>query len=431
MTFSTYQQTIDYLFEQLPMFQRIGAAAFKKDLTNIRLLCSLHGDPQLKYPTVHIAGTNGKGSTAHILAAVLQSCGLRVGLLTSPHYRDFRERIKINGDYVSEQYVIDFVNTHHSAWATIEPSFFELSVLMGFAYFADQQVDVAIIETGLGGELDSTNVVAPVLSIITNISYDHQQFLGETLPEIASAKAGIIKLETPVVIGERQREMIAVFEAKAKQQNAPIYYANDHYKAQLKSSSLFHSVYDVYRDKELLYSDLQMNSIGNYQRLNLQTCLQALELLNDNFTPISEEQLRVGLQQLTSLTNFMGRWQVLSESPLVLADSAHNEAGIQQAMEFLQVFEAKKLHIVLGFSSDKDLRKVLPLFPKTAIYYFAKPNVPRGLEVAILQEKALEHKLNGTTFSSIPKALEAAKKAAKEDDLVYVGGSIYGLAEVV
>ncbi|MEN0051988.1 MAG: folylpolyglutamate synthase/dihydrofolate synthase family protein, partial [Bacteroidota bacterium] len=408
----TYQQTLNYLFQQLPMFQRVGAAAFKKDLTNIKALCELLSNPQELFPSIHLAGTNGKGSTAHILASVLQAHGLKVGVHTSPHYRDFRERIKINGELASEQFVINFVEQYRGSWQDIQPSFFELAVAMAFQYFAEQKVDIAIIETGLGGELDSTNIIMPILSVITNISYDHQQFLGDTLPEIASAKAGIIKRNVPIVIGEKQEEIIHVFEEKASVENAPIQYASDHIDAQFSSNDLHYSTFDIYKNGKLLYEKLEVNLIGNYQRWNLQTALQALEFLPSSLVQLKEVELRVGLKNLKKSTHFIGRWQVLSEMPLTLADSAHNEAGIQSAMQYLQSFSFEQLHIVLGFANDKDLGKVLPLFPQNAIYYFAKADVPRGLDAQILEEKAKEFNLKGIVCTSVQEALERAEKEA-------------------
>ncbi|MEM1325625.1 MAG: folylpolyglutamate synthase/dihydrofolate synthase family protein [Bacteroidota bacterium] len=427
-----YQETLDYLFRQLPMFQRIGAVAYKKDLSNIRALCDLLGQPQTKYPTIHIAGTNGKGSTAHFLAAILQAHGLKVGVHTSPHYKDFRERIKINGQYASQQFVIDFVQNYRKDFEATQPSFFELAVAMSFEYFAQEKVDVAIIETGLGGELDSTNIVQPILSIITNISFDHQQFLGDTLPEIASAKAGIIKPNTPVVIGERQAETTSVFEQKAAQEKAKIIYASDHYEARFKHSNLHHTTYDTYRDNQLIYSSLQLNSIGNYQQYNLQTCLQAIEILNDSFVEIEEDKLRLGLANVKAMTRFLGRWQLIHERPLVLGDSAHNEAGIRSAVQFLKQMDYAQLHIVLNFSADKDLDKILPLFPEEATYYFAKADVPRGLVADQLMVAAQSHGLDGRAYANMQAALNDAKRSADEEhDLIYVGGSIYGLAEVL
>ncbi|MEM8523202.1 MAG: folylpolyglutamate synthase/dihydrofolate synthase family protein [Bacteroidota bacterium] len=427
----TYQQTLNYLFQQLPMFQRVGAMAFKKDLTNIKALCKLLGNPQERFLSIHLAGTNGKGSTAHILAAVLQAHGLKVGVHTSPHYRDFRERIKINGELAAEQFVIDFVEKYKEAWQDIQPSFFELAVAMAFQYFAEQKVEVAIIETGLGGRLDSTNIITPILSVITNISYDHQQFLGDTLPEIAGEKAGIIKRNVPVVIGEKQEEVTHVFEEKAKKENAPIQYASDCINAHFLDNNLHHSTFDIYKNDELWYEKLEVNLIGNYQRLNLQTALQALELLPSNLFELEEQRLREGLKNLKKSTHFLGRWQVLSETPLILADSAHNEAGIRSVMQYLYNFSFAQLHIVLGFANDKDLDKVLPLFPKNAIYYFVKADVPRGLNAQILMEKAKAFDLLGQSYASVKIGLESAKKSAKEKDLIYVGGSIFVLAEVV
>lgn len=427
----TYQQTLDYLFQQLPMFQRVGAVAFKKDLTNIKTLCKLLGNPQEQFPSIHLAGTNGKGSTAHILAAILQAHGLKVGVHTSPHYRDFRERIKINGVLASEEFVIDFVEKYKSAWQEIRPSFFELAVAMAFQYFAEEKVDIAIIETGLGGELDSTNIITPILSVITNISYDHQKFLGDTLPEIASTKAGIIKRNVPVVIGEKQKEITHVFDEKAKAENSPIRYASNHIDAQFLSRDLHYSTFNIYKKEKLWYEKLEVDLIGNYQRLNLQTALQALDLLPKDVLQLKENKLRKGLKHLKKSTHFIGRWQVLSEIPLILADSAHNEAGIRSAMQYLQSFSFEQLHIVLGFANDKDLDKVLPLFPKNATYYFAKADVPRGLEAQILMEKAATFNLNGETCASVKAALESAKQAANKEDLIYVGGSIFVLAEVI
>jgi len=431
VSLNTYQKTLDYLFQQLPMFQRVGAMAFKKDLTNIKALCNLLGNPQEQFPAIHIAGTNGKGSTAHILAAVLQGHGLKVGVHTSPHYRDFRERIKINGELASEQFVVDFVETYKAAWREIQPSFFELAVAMAFQYFAEQKVDVAIIETGLGGELDSTNIITPILSVITNISYDHQQFLGDTLPEIASAKAGIIKQNVPVVVGEKQEEITDVFEEKAEGKKADLRYASEHYIAKFLSSNLYHSHFNIYRNNELLYEKLEVNLIGNYQQFNLQTALQVLELLPESLFVVEEKKLREGLKNLKTTTNFIGRWQVLSETPLILADSAHNEAGIQVAMKYLLSFPFSQLHLVLGFANDKDLDKVLPLFPPNAIYYFAKANVPRGLDAQVMKEQAKQYDLNGSVHTSVKNALEVAKNQANENDLIYVGGSIFVLAEVI
>ncbi len=424
----TYQQTIDFLFHQLPMFQRVGKSAFKKDLTNIRLLCDRLGQPQNDYPTIHIAGTNGKGSTSHILASILQAHGMKVGLYTSPHYRDFRERIKINGQLVTQDFVIDFVEKHKSSWEHIQPSFFEITVAMAFEYFAQAKVDIAIIETGLGGIYDSTNIVQPMLSIITNISYDHQNILGNTLPIIASSKAGIIKANTPVVIGERQAAVVDIFTRTATEKNAPIYFASDHFEAVPILVGFDGMDFDVYKNNELKYKKLQTQLSANYQQYNLQTTLQAIELLPYE---ISEKRLRFGLENIQQLTKFIGRWQILSRTPTIVCDSAHNEAGIQFSIEQLNQTPYENLHIVLGIVNDKDLSKMLPYFPKDAVYYFAKADIPRGLDAKVLQKEALEYNLVGTVHSSVPLALEAAKVSASSKDLIYVGGSIFVVAEVI
>jgi len=411
------------------MFQRIGGPAFKKDLTNIRKLCSGLGHPHEQFPSIHIAGTNGKGSVAHLISAVLQAHGYKTGLYTSPHYRDFRERIKVDGQYVSEEFVVQFVEQHKTSWEAIQPSFFEITVAMAFAYFAEQKVDFAVIETGLGGRLDSTNIVHPVLSIITNISYDHQEFLGDTLPEIAGEKAGIIKPEVPVVIGERQPETESVFLAKAEVERAPISFAEDFFVLHEKSASWTHTTYDVWHNNHLSYENLSVNLTGTYQHKNVQTALHALHQL-DNFE-IREAQLRYGLDHLRELTNFIGRWEVIGNQPTILCDSAHNEAGMRLAMAQLQRLPFDQLHIVLGVVKDKDRSKLFVLLPKKAIYYFAKADIPRGLDATILMTEAQNHGLQGQAYSSVKAALEAAREQASTNDLIYVGGSIFVVAEVV
>ncbi len=426
----TYQQTLDYLYQQLPMFQRIGPAAFKKDLTNIRALCEALGNPQDRLRCVHIAGTNGKGSTAHMMAAVLQAAGYRTGLYTSPHYRDYRERIKLDGELVPEQYVVNFVAQHRSLMEEIQPSFFEISVAMAFDYFAQQQVDWAVIEVGMGGRLDSTNIIRPELCIITNISYDHQQFLGETLPEIAGEKAGIIKPGVPVVISEIQEETRPVFLAKAEEQGAPFIFAEAHYRAADTGSDLEHTTYDIYKDGSLQLPALKVNVHGAYQAKNIQAVLQAVECLPKD-TPISETALRAGLSELRQRTRFLGRWQLLSHRPLTLCDSAHNEAGLRAVAAELNKLEYDQLHIVLGMVNDKPPHKLLPYLPETAHYYFARPDIPRGLDADALAEAAAALGRNGVPYVSVAEALKAAQAKAGPGDLIYVGGSIFVVAEVV
>lgn len=426
----TYPETLAFLFEQLPMFQRVGPMAFKKDLTNIRALCEALGQPHERLRAIHIAGTNGKGSTAHMLASVLQAAGLKVGLYTSPHYRDFRERIKINGELMPEEAVVDFVEQYETLFQTIKPSFFEITVAMAFDYFAKKEVDWAVVEVGMGGRLDSTNILMPELCVITNISYDHMQFLGETLPEIAGEKAGIIKPGVPVVISETQEETQEVFHRKAAEESAPIIFADQQYEARLVQSGFEVSHYDIYRKGALHLEQLELNAYGEYQRKNLQAVLQAIESLHPKQL-VSETQLRAGLRELRACTRFIGRWQVLGKTPLILCDSAHNEAGISMAMQELDRLSYEKLHIVYGMVSDKDPEKVLRLLPREATYYFARPDIPRGLEAAKLAEVALRLSLKGLVYPSVNEALEAARNEAGAEDLIYVGGSIFVVAEVV
>jgi dihydrofolate synthase/folylpolyglutamate synthase len=426
----TYPETLAFLFEQLPMFQRVGPMAFKKDLTNIRALCEALGQPHERLRAIHIAGTNGKGSTAHMLASVLQAAGLKVGLYTSPHYRDFRERIKINGELMPEEAVVDFVEQYETLFQTIKPSFFEITVAMAFDYFAKKEVDWAVVEVGMGGRLDSTNILMPELCVITNISYDHMQFLGETLPEIAGEKAGIIKPGVPVVISETQEETQEVFHRKAAEESAPIIFADQQYEARLVQSGFEVSHYDIYRKGALHLEQLELNAYGEYQRKNLQAVLQAIESLHPKQL-VSENQLRAGLRELRASTRFIGRWQVLGKTPLILCDSAHNEAGISMAMQELDRLSYEKLHIVYGMVSDKDPEKVLRLLPREATYYFARPDIPRGLEAAKLAEVALRLSLKGLVYPSVNEALEAARNEAGAEDLIYVGGSIFVVAEVV
>lgn len=426
----SYQQVLDFLYAQLPMFHRIGAAAYKKDLGNTFALLEHLGNPQQKFQTIHVGGTNGKGSTSHMLSAILQAKGFKTGLYVSPHYRDFRERIKINGQYISRQYVIDFVEKMKPIIAEVQPSFFELTVAMAFEYFAQRKVDVAVIEVGLGGRLDSTNVITPVLSVITNISFDHMQFLGNTLAEIAAEKAGIIKPGVPVVIGETHPESAPIFMATAKEKNAPITFADQQIQAKLLAENVSHSYLEVYEDGVVLYPDLAVNLHGDYQILNIQTVLQAVSKLPKAWE-INDQAITTGLKDLVTLTRFMGRWQLLGQHPTIIADSAHNEAGIQLAMQQLVKIPRQKLHLVIGVVRDKDLAKMLPQLPADGIYYFAKPDIPRGLEAEVLQKAAAEQGLKGRAYRSVKNALNAARRQAQKDDLIYVGGSIFVLAEIL
>ncbi|MBK8563485.1 MAG: bifunctional folylpolyglutamate synthase/dihydrofolate synthase [Saprospiraceae bacterium] len=418
------------------MFQRIGPAAFKKDLTNTLALCEHLGQPHRQVPCIHIAGTNGKGSTAHMLSAIFTAAGYKTGLYTSPHYRDFRERIKINGELMPKRFVVDFVRKHKDFAEQLKPSFFEWTVGLAFDYFAKQKVDIAIIETGLGGRLDSTNVITPLLSIITNISYDHQNMLGDTLPLIAGEKAGIIKPGVPVVIGETHPESAPVFIEKAKLEGSPIVFSDQHFEAKLLKKTESHAIYDVFLDKKLRYEQLAVNHLGDYQRQNLCTVLQAMELVVPLFAKLNKTKamqaaILTGLHDLKRLSNFLGRWEFISQSPRVLCDSAHNEDGIKKAMEGLGRVPYEKLHFVFGTVNDKSPDKVLSYLPKDATYYFAKANIPRGFDAQQLSEAAKAQGLLGRAYTSVRRALAAAKRSAKPNDLVFVGGSIFVVAEVI
>ena len=403
-----YQETLDYLFEQLPMYQRVGNAAYKTDLNNTIELCNLLENPQRKFKSIHIAGTNGKGSTSHMLASILHEAGYKVGLYTSPHLKDFRERIKVNGEMISQKYVINFVETHKAEFEEINLSFFEWTVGLAFDYFVSSQVDIAIIETGLGGRLDSTNVILPELSIITNIGLDHTQFLGDTYKQIASEKAGIIKQNVPVVIGETQEEVTSVFLDKANKLHCKISFA----------------------DKEiadLLESDLK----GKYQANNIKTSLQAVKELQRLGWDISQIAVEKGLTQVVKNTGLLGRWQQLGESPKIICDTGHNEAGIEYIVKQLEEEEYKKLYIVFGVVNDKSLSKVLKMLPKSAYYYFCEANIPRALSVDILCKQAKQLELEGEMIKDVRTALDTAIRNSNRDDLIFVGGSTFVVAEIV
>ena len=433
VTSTSYAETLAYLFRQLPMYQREGAPAFKKDLSNIQALCSHLGNPHESFPAIHIAGTNGKGSTAHLLACLFQTRGFRTGLYTSPHYRDFRERIKIDGEYIPEDAVVEFVAAHQSIIESLQPSFFEITVAMAFDHFAREEVDIAIIETGLGGRLDSTNIITPLLSVITNISFDHQQLLGDTLPAIAQEKAGIIKPGVPVVIGKTQQEVKKVFEEKAQAVGAPIVFADNHYQVEEKKRTETHTVYSIFRNGQLCYGDVPVNVHGPFQADNLVTCFQCIESINDldHFVMIREYDIRNGLPQLQEMTRYKGRWQVIGKAPTILCDSAHNESGLQWMQKALQEMAYEQLHIVLGMVNDKSFENLLHYFPSNATYYFCKANVPRGLDAQLLQEKAAASQLEGQAYPSVSAAFAAARQSAGKEDMIYVGGSTFVVAEVI
>ncbi|WP_445456927.1 bifunctional folylpolyglutamate synthase/dihydrofolate synthase [Flavobacterium sp. HNIBRBA15423] len=403
----TYKETTSWLFNQLPMFQQQGAIAYKKDLSNTILLVNHLGNPETKFKSVHIAGTNGKGSCSSLLASVLQEAGYKVGLYTSPHLKDYRERIRINGKKISKSFVIDFVANNKFFFEENKLSFFEMTVGLAFDYFAKMEVDIAIIEVGMGGRLDSTNIITPLVSLITNIGFDHTQFLGNTLEAIAFEKAGIIKNMIPVVVSEYLAETKPVFLEKALNENASIYFA---------------------QDKD--FPDFASALLGDYQKVNKKGVLQTLEVLK-NYFKISSQAIKKGFINVVDNTGLLGRWQVLGTYPKTVCDTAHNSQGLAIVLNQIKKEKFEVLHIVLGVVSDKDLDSILPLFPKNAKYYFCKPNIDRGLDATILKQKASDFGLEGLVFNSVSMAYNEAKKNARANDFIYIGGSTFVVAEIV
>ncbi len=405
----TYQETLSWMFAQLPMYQNIGKQAYKADLTNTILLSNYLNNPEKNLKCIHVAGTNGKGSTSHMLASILQEAGYKVGLYTSPHLKDFRERIKINGKEISQEFVVDFIQKHKPFFEQNDLSFFEMSVGLAFQYFANQKTDINIIEVGMGGRLDSTNIITPLVSVITNIGLDHTQFLGTTLQEIAAEKAGIIKKNVPIVIGEYTPETLPVFTAKAASTNSEIFLASD-----------------------LISKNHESALKGNYQWHNKKTTLQTIHVLQGQTTfQISETNIANGFLNVITNTGLQGRWQQLQTNPRVIADTAHNQHGLQLVLNQVQSQKYQKLHIVLGVVNDKDLTTILPLFPKSAVYYFCKPNIPRGLEANILQQKAANFQLIGNIYNTVLTAYKTALQQANQNDMIYVGGSTFVVAEIL
>lgn len=426
-----YQETLDYLFTQLPMFQRIGPAAYKKDLTNTLALCSVLGDPQHKFKSIHIAGTNGKGSVSNMLASVLQESGYSVGLYTSPHLQDFRERIRVNGKMCPESFVVEFTEKMKHSIETIQPSFFEITVAMAFEYFAVCDVDIAVIETGLGGRLDSTNVITPLVSVITNISFDHQALLGNTLPEIAGEKAGIIKKDVPVVIGELHPETMPVFEKKALEMNAAIYVAEENVETELEDHSPESMQMQVAYLGHLIYPELVCDLTGDYQLKNIKSVVQTIELLREAGYEISDEAVYSGLAHVKTNTGFAGRWQVMQRSPFTVCDCAHNTGGLRVLFEQVRKYSFDRLHIVMGSVNDKDVTAALKEYPRQAIYYFTKPAIPRGLDATELMELAGLEGLKGEAFASVSAGLDSARSRAKSNDMILICGSIFVVAEAL
>ncbi|GAB2643620.1 folylpolyglutamate synthase/dihydrofolate synthase family protein [Emticicia sediminis] len=430
----TYQETIDYLYSLLPVFHRDGEKAFKGDLTNILKISEYLGNPHLKFKTVHVAGTNGKGSTSHFLSAILQSAGYKTGLYTSPHLKDYTERFRINGVSIQKANIISFVHEHKDFIEQLQPSFFELSVGIAFDFFAKERVDIAVIEVGLGGRLDSTNIITPELSVITNIGFDHVNILGDTLPKIASEKAGIIKSKVPVVISEYNEETKPVFLEKAHSTNSEIYFASENLNIIEKESQSTKLIVDVFSVdgtvETLLYEDLSSQLIGKYQLNNIAGVIQSIQVLNKIGFKISDEALKNGISNVVDLTGLKGRWQILSESPLTICDTGHNEHGIKSVLAQISKLKVKNKYFILGFVKDKNIDEILDLFPKDGIYYFCQAANPRFMPAENLIKIAESHGISGYSILSVNEALEFVTDLAQKDDFIYVGGSTYVVAEL-
>jgi dihydrofolate synthase/folylpolyglutamate synthase len=427
-----YSETIAYLFSHLPMYQRLGSAAFKKDLTNTLALCEAAGNPHLALKCIHIGGTNGKGSVSHIIASVLQQQGYKVGLYTSPHYKDFRERIKINGQYITENAVVEFVQKYKPVFEAVRPSFFEMTVAMAFDYFNREKVDYAVIEVGLGGRLDSTNVITPLLSVITNISYDHMDMLGDTLGKIAFEKAGIIKDHIPVIIGETHPESAPVFTETATRKKAPIIFADKQFEI---VRSTIQNGFHIIELRALTTADLytiKTDLWGQYQTLNIRTAFAVARLLQKNkIIQLSDNSIFKGFEQVKQNTRFFGRFHLAQQKPMVIFDSAHNEAGLKIVLNEIKNLSYNKLRIVFGMVKDKDADKALSLLPADAIYYFCKADIPRGLDAQLLQQKAQLYGIKGNCYPTVEKAYQAALQEASDDDLILITGSIFVVAEII
>lgn len=427
--FQTYEATLQFLYDNLPMFQRIGAAALKNDLANTLRLCKALHHPEEKFKSIHIAGTNGKGSTSHMLASVLQSAGYKTGLYTSPHLKDFTERIRIDGREIPQSFIIDFVNRIRPVIEEIQPSFFEITVAMAFDYFASENIDVAVIEVGLGGRLDSTNVITPELCIITNIGWDHKDLLGDTLEKIAGEKAGIIKPKIPVVISERQKDIDRIFEEHGTRLKAPVHFASDHLKVtQYESNG--NVLLNVYKQQVQVFKDLNLPLQGYYQRKNILGVLMSVDLLRNTGWEISEVALKEGLETVVKQTGLKGRWQILGRGPLKVCDTGHNLDGVKEVVNQIRAQSFKRLHIVFGMVKDKDITDVLKLLPRDAAYYFCQAKIPRALDAALLAEQANKLELNGFIIPDVNEAIREAEKNAGPEDMIFIGGSTFVVAEI-
>lgn len=429
-----YEETLQYLYDRLPMFQRIGAAAYKANLDKTLRLVDFLGNPHKKLRFIHVAGTNGKGSVSHMLAAILQSKGLKTGLFTSPHLKDFRERIKVDGKMVPRSWVTWFVQYFKKDFEQLQPSFFEMSFGMAMRYFKEQNCDIVVLETGMGGRLDSTNIVHPLVSVITNISFDHKEFLGNTLDMIAAEKAGIIKENIPVVIGRHHPDTDEIFEYKAELEDSRITYAQDLFEvvqAGMAGSVRGKLMLDIHRMGRPYLRELKCPLTGSYQQENIVTVLAAVEELIAAGYDIRKNHIIKGINDVVKLTGLMGRYQILGSRPLRICDTAHNTDGLNMVMEQLRGESFRKLHFVLGVVSDKDIKGILKLFPQHATYYFCKADIPRGLDASLLRDQAAAYGLKGNVYASVKEAYEAACQAAGEEDIVFTGGSTFTVAEVL
>lgn len=423
----TYKETLDWLFAQLPMYQREGQAAYKANLDNTLKLDAHFQHPHQHFKTVHIAGTNGKGSVSHMLASILQEAGYKTGLYTSPHLKDFRERVKINGEMIGEQYVIDFVAQNKELFTDIHPSFFEMTVALAFKYFADSQVDIAVIEVGLGGRLDSTNIIQPLASVITNISFDHMALLGNTLPAIANEKAGIIKPNVPTIAGIRDKDYDFVFEEKAKEYNTTLQFASDNWTTRYNANG----TYDLCNRQGIRFDSLASELKGLYQRKNIPVVIETVLALRTQGLTISDENVRNGIAKVIHNTGLFGRWQQLADSPYTICDTGHNIDGLTDIVAQITTCKYSTLHFIIGMVSDKDIESVLHILPKDARYYFCKASIPRAMNEEKLAEKAAFAGLRGKTYPTVAEAFTAARNNADPDDMIYIGGSTFVVAEVI
>jgi len=427
-----YKETLDWLFSHLPMYQRVGKAAYKADLVNTIKLDTYFNYPHKKFKSIHIAGTNGKGSVSHILASVLQAAGYKVGLYTSPHLKDFRERIKINGQMIPESEVVDFVDQHKKIFEVIQPSFFEMTVAMAFDYFERNKIDVAVVEVGMGGRLDSTNIITPDLSVITNIGFDHTAFLGDTLEKIAGEKAGIIKSGIPVVIGETQTETERVFKKTASEKDSRIEFADQYYESNYSmQTSDGRQSFTISAKGKIIFENLKLDLLGIYQRKNICTVLRSLDMMKELGYIIDKESIYTGILNASKNTGLLGRWQILNQHPLIICDTGHNFEGMSYVVDQIKNTPHKNLHMVFGVVDDKDVDKVMTILPKEAIYYFTRASIPRALNQDLLKQKAANYNLQGDSYPTVKIAIENAKINAGVNDLIFIGGSTFVVADAL